>query len=60
MADLEERILEDVELQPGIWSRYIYDMFFVLEHGEDSFNLLKHLILLIPLSNSLRIGQEKK
>ena len=36
MADLEERILEDIELQPRIWRRYINDIFFIREHGEDS------------------------
>ena len=36
MADLEERILEDIKLQPHIWSRYIDDIFFIWEHGEDS------------------------
>ena len=30
MADLEERILEDIELQPRIWWRYIDDIFFYL------------------------------
>ena len=36
MADLEERILEDIEQQPHIWWRYIDDIFFIWEHGEDS------------------------
>ena len=36
MADLEERILEDIELQPRIRWRYIDDTFFIWEHGEDS------------------------
>ena len=35
MADLGERILEDIELQPRIWWRYINDISFILEHGED-------------------------
>ena len=35
MADLEERILEDTDLQPRIWWRYIDDIFFIWEHGED-------------------------
>ena len=41
MADLEEGILEDIELQPHIWWRYIDDIFFIWAHGEDS---LKQLI----------------
>ena len=36
MADLEERILGDIELQPRIWRRYIDDIFFFCEHGQDS------------------------
>ena len=41
MADLEEMILEDIKLQPPKWWRYIDDIFFSWEHGEDS---LKQLI----------------
>ena len=36
MADLEERILEDIELQLRIWWWYIDDVFFIWEHGKDS------------------------
>ena len=36
MADLEERILKDIELKPHIWWRYTDDIFFIWEHGEDS------------------------
>ena len=36
MAGLEERILKDIELKPCIWWRYIDDIFFIWEHGEDS------------------------
>ena len=36
MADLEERILENTELQPHIWWRYTDDIFFIWEHAEDS------------------------
>ena len=36
MVDLEERILEDIKLQPRIWCRYINDTFFTWEHEEDS------------------------
>ena len=36
MVDLEERILENIELQPRIWWRYIDDIFCIWEHGEDS------------------------
>ena len=36
MAGLEKRILEETELQPRIWWRYIDDVFFIWQHGEDS------------------------
>ena len=36
MADLDERILKDIELKPRIWCRYIDDIFCIWEHGEDS------------------------
>ena len=35
MADLEERILKDIELKPCMWWRYIDDKFFMWEHRED-------------------------
>ena len=41
MADLEERILKDIELKRRIWWRYIDDIFFIWDHGE---NLLKQFI----------------
>ena len=36
MADLEKKTLEEIKLQPRIWWRYINDIFFIWEHGEDS------------------------
>ena len=36
MTELEEKILEDIELQPRKWWRHIDDIFFIREHGEDS------------------------
>ena len=36
MADLEGKILNDLEEKPMIWWRYIDDIFFVWEHGEES------------------------
>ena len=37
MADFEERIFKDIDLQPRIWWRYTNDTFFIWEHGEDFF-----------------------
>ena len=36
MTDLEKRILEDIELEPCTWWRYVDDIFFIWEHGKDS------------------------
>ena len=35
MADLEEKLLEIFEKNPMIWWRYIDDIFFIWEHGEE-------------------------
>ena len=39
MADLEKRLLSDMDLKPCIWWRYIDDIFLIWEHGEESFKL---------------------
>ena len=36
MTDLEEKILSASEKKPVIWWRYIDDIFFIWEHGEES------------------------
>ena len=36
MVDFEESILKENELQPRIWWRYINDIYFIWELGEDS------------------------
>ena len=35
MAELEEEILREVELKPYLWWRFIDDIFFIWEHGEE-------------------------
>ena len=35
MAELEEKILEKVDNKPYLWWRYIDDIFFIWEHGEE-------------------------
>ena len=35
MTKLEEEILREVELKPYLWWRYIDDIFFIWEHGEE-------------------------
>ena len=35
MAELEQEILREVELKPYLWWRYIDDVFFIWEHGEE-------------------------
>ena len=36
MADLDEKILNAFEEKPMIWWKYIDDIFFIWEHGEES------------------------
>ena len=35
MAELEDKILQKVEFKPYLWWRYIDDIFFLWEHGEE-------------------------
>ena len=44
MAELEEEILSEVELKPYLWWRYIDDIFFLWEHGEEKLKgFIEHL-----------------
>ena len=49
MANLEEKMLEGFEKKPMIWWRYIDNIFFIWEHGEES---LKVFIEQVNMSNS--------
>ena len=35
IAELEEEVLREAELKPDLWWRYIDDIFFIWEHGEE-------------------------
>ena len=37
--NFEEKMLESFKKKPMIWWRYIYDMLFIWEHGEESLNV---------------------
>ena len=39
MADLEKRLLSDIDLKPYICWRYIDDIFLIWEHGEEYLKL---------------------
>ena len=39
MTELEEEILQKVEFKPYLWCRYIDDIFFLWEHGEEKLKL---------------------
>ena len=44
MAELEEEILSEIALKPYLWWRYIDDIFFLWEHGEEKLKgLIEHL-----------------
>ena len=44
MADFEEKMLENFEKKPMIWWRYIDDMFFIWEHGEESLKVFSEQV----------------
>ena len=39
MADLEKRLLSDIDLKSYIWRRYIDDIFLIWEHAEECLKL---------------------
>ena len=44
MAELEEEILSETELKPYLWWRYIHDIFFLWENGEEKLKeFIEHL-----------------
>ena len=44
MAELEEEFLSEIELKPYLWWRYIDDIFFLWEHGEEKLKgFIEHL-----------------
>ena len=61
MVALEEKTLGKVKKKPSVWWRYIDNMFFIWEHGEDLLkNLPMRLIHFIHLSNLRQTGQKKR
>ena len=38
IAELEEKIIKESEYKPSLWWRYIDDIFFLWEHGENKLN----------------------
>ena len=48
MADLEKRLLSDIDLKPYIWWRYIDDIFLIWEHGEESLLFLEKINKIHP------------
>ena len=44
MSKLEEKLLETFSLKPTVWWRYIDDIFFLWDHGEESLkDFIQHL-----------------
>ena len=39
MGEMETSFLKTQQLQPFIWLRYIYDIFFIWTHGEEQLKL---------------------
>ena len=49
MAELEEEILREVELKPYLWWRFIDDIFFIWEHGEEKLKEFIDVLILINI-----------
>ena len=47
MADLEKRLLSDIDLKPYIWWSYIDDIFLIWEHGQESLKMFLQKIIKI-------------
>ena len=48
MAALEEKILSKVKKKPSVWWRYIDDIFFIWEHGEESLQEFEVTLEMLP------------
>ena len=60
MAALEEKILDKVKKKPNVWWRYINEIFFIWEHGEESLKEFINKINSFHLTINLhQIGQKK-
>ena len=44
MAELEENIIKESKYKPYLWRRYIDDIFFLWEHGENELKSFIHKI----------------
>ena len=44
MAELEEKIIKESKYKPYLWWRYIDDIFFLWEHGENKLKSFIHKI----------------
>ena len=64
MADSEEKIINAFEEKPMIWWRYIDDISFICEHGEESleifFNRLNSFHPIIKFTASLLLEYSKE
>ena len=44
MTELQEKVLSEIKVKPNLWWRYIDDIFFLWEHGEDTLKeFIEHL-----------------
>ena len=50
MADFKEKMLEISEKKPMTWWRYINDIFFIWEHGEESLRVFIDQVNLFHIS----------
>ena len=61
MAELEEKILEIVDNKPYLWWRYIDDIFFIWEHGEEKLrNFVETLNEITQQQSLLQSGKKNQ
>ena len=61
IAALEEKILSKVKKKPSVWWRYIDDMFFIWEHGEESLKeFINEINSFHPTIKFTQTSQKKK
>ena len=60
MADFEEKMLESFEKKPMIWWRYIDDILFVWEHGEESLKVFREQVNMFHFTIKFTAEYSKK
>ena len=60
MADFQKKMLESFEKKPMIWWRYIDDIFFIWEHGEESLKVFREQVNMFHSTIKFTVEYSKK